>query len=50
MVSDFDRNNCIWRVPIRVIRDLFELASDDYPSKEIWYFDEKKQDYIGTTE
>ena len=33
VISDFDRNDCIWRVPISVIRELFELASDDYPSR-----------------
>ena len=45
VVSDFDRNDCIWRVPIQVIRELFKLASDDYPSQLIAKFDEKTRDY-----
>ncbi len=45
VISDFDRNDCIWRVPIPVIRELFELASDDYPSTLIYIFDPSKDDY-----
>ena len=45
IVSDFDRNDCIWRVPIPIIQALFELASDDYPTYIAWRFDKKKDDY-----
>lgn len=50
VVSDFDRNDCIWRVPIPVIQELFELTSDDYPSWQKWLFDEKNGDFIVKTE
>ena len=46
IVSDFDRNDCIWRVPIPIIRELFELASDDYPTNIRAIFDKKKNDLI----
>ena len=45
VVSDFDRNDRIWRVPISTIRELFKLASDDYPSQLTYEFHEKKGDY-----
>ena len=45
VVSDFDRNDYIWHVPIQVIRKLFKLASDDYPSRLMCEFDEKTRDY-----
>ena len=50
IISDFDRNDCIWRVPISVIRELFELVSDDYPSRLESVFDPCKGDYIVTTD
>ena len=50
IVSDYDRNDCIWRVPIPIIQELFELASNDYPSYTEWRFDKEKGDYIVTTE
>jgi hypothetical protein len=31
IVSDFDRKNCIWRVPVDQIRELFLTAAEDYP-------------------
>lgn len=43
IVSDYDRNDCIWRVPIQVIRELFELASEDYPLQMTYKFNEKKE-------
>jgi len=44
-VSDFDRNNCIWRVPVSVIRSLFEAASRDYPHSMSFTYNHKKKDY-----
>ena len=49
VVSEFDRNDCIWRIPIPVIRKLFKLVSDDYPSKLILVWCPKKKDYVVTT-
>ena len=45
VVSDRGRNDCIWRVPIHVIQELFKLASDDYPSQIVSTFDKEKRDY-----
>ena len=50
VVSEFDRNDCIWRVPIPVIRKLFELASDDYPSRLLSISCPKKKDYVVSTD
>ena len=50
VVSEFDRNDCIWRIPISVIRKLFILASDDYPSRLISDWCPKKKDYVVTTD
>ena len=50
IVSDYDRNDCIWRVPIPVIRELFELASDDYPSVMTYTLDKKEGDYKISTD
>ena len=49
VVSDFDRNKCIWRVPIEEVRSLFLLASEDYPHSVSRFFDPTKQDYITVT-
>jgi hypothetical protein len=45
IVSDFDRNNCIWRIPTAVVQELFLLASQDYPHSASYVFDAKKGDY-----
>jgi hypothetical protein len=50
LVSDFDRNDQIWRVPISEIRDLFLLASDDYPAKISMIYNEEKGDYDISTD
>lgn len=46
IVSDFDRNDCIWKIPIETIRSLFLDASHDYPSSLSFAFDPKKNDYV----
>ena len=45
LVSDFDRNDQIWRVPISEIRDLFLLASNDYPAQISMIYNDEKGDY-----
>jgi hypothetical protein len=45
LVSDFDRNDCIWRVPIPVIESLFRVASKDYPHYVQQTFNPKSGDY-----
>lgn len=47
IVSDFDRNNCIWRVPLEQVRKLFLDAAEDYPSHSM-HFDKSKGDWIIT--
>jgi len=45
VVSDYDRNDCIWRIPISTVRELFIMASQDYPARMEMVYDEKKQDF-----
>ncbi len=45
IVSDYDRNDCIWRIPVATIRALFLDASDDYPYSLQYKFDPAKNDY-----
>lgn len=45
VVSDRIRNNCIWRIPISCIHDLFDLASRDYVSSWTSTYNPKKGDY-----
>ena len=49
LVSDFDRNDCIWRVPVPVIESLFREASEDYPHSVDMKFNPKTGDYDVTT-
>jgi hypothetical protein len=50
IVSDFDRNDCIWRVPIECIRDLFDVASRDYVHSGSYTYNERKGDYDVVTQ
>lgn len=50
VVSDFDRNDCIWRVSIHSIRGLFLLASRDYPYSVSWIYNPNKRDYDGSVQ
>jgi hypothetical protein len=45
LVSDFDRNDCIWRVPVAEIESLFREASKDYPHEVNFQFNQKTGDY-----
>lgn len=45
LVSDFDRNDCIWRVPIPEIESLFRCACKDYPRTLNATFNPKTGDY-----
>lgn len=49
VVSDYDRDACIWRVPIREIHRLFSTASKDYPHTFEMKFSAEKGDYLVTT-
>jgi hypothetical protein len=49
VVSDYDRNDCIWRVPVETVRSLFLDASNDYPHEVRLKFDPSKGDYKVTT-
>jgi hypothetical protein len=45
VVSDYDRNECIWRVPIPEIHRIFRMAAADYPHHVQMVFNAKKGDY-----
>ncbi|MCX6640985.1 MAG: hypothetical protein NTW14_10995 [bacterium] len=45
VVSDYDRNDCIWRIPIAEIRRIFLIAAKDYPQEVKFLFNPKKGDY-----
>jgi hypothetical protein len=45
VVSDFNRNDCIWRVPISAIRALFDLAAQDYVYSASFTYNADKGDY-----
>ena len=45
VISDFDRNKNIWRVPVSEIRELFLLAIDDYPKRLRYEFNTERSDF-----
>jgi len=49
IVSDFDRNDCIWRIPVSVIQRLFITAAQDYPHTIHKVFNKEKGDYDVST-
>jgi len=49
VVSDYDRNNCIWRVPISEIQRLFKVAAQDYPHSVRLVYNDEKGDYEVST-
>lgn len=49
VVSDFDRNTCIWRVPVGEIIRLFSTAASDFPHSVRMVFSEDKGDYVVST-
>lgn len=49
VVSDFDRDDCIWRIPISEIRRLFKVAAEDYPYSVRMVYNQKKGDYEVST-
>lgn len=49
VVSDYDRNNVIWRIPFKTISTLFEATSNDWPVSMEMIYDAKLADYKVTT-
>jgi hypothetical protein len=45
IVSDFDRNDCVWRVPTQTIRELFLMVSREDPSSMTSTYNPQKRDY-----
>lgn len=45
VVSDYDRNDCIWRVPVSEIRRLFNVTAQDYPHSVHLVYNHEKGDY-----
>jgi hypothetical protein len=50
VVSDYDRNNVIWRVPFKTINTLFKAASNDWPVYVQMTYEAKLGDYKVTTD
>lgn len=50
VVSDYDRNNVIWRVPFKTISNLFEAASNDWPVYVQMTYEATPGDYKVTTD
>ncbi len=46
VVSDFDKKNCIWRIPANQVHDCFKLVSKDYLAHFSYKYDKIKDDYI----
>ena len=49
VVSDYDRNKTVWRIPFPAIVELFEEASNDWPHTYQMKFNPKRGDYDVTT-
>lgn len=49
VVSDYDRNETVWRIPFATIIELFEEASNDWPQTYQMAFNAKRSDYDITT-
>ena len=50
LVSDFDRNNCIWRVPVAEITRIFFIAAEDYPARVSMIYNAPRGDYDVATD
>jgi len=46
VVSDYDKKNCIWRIPAEQVHDCFKLVSKEYLNLFSYKYDEAKDDYI----
>ncbi|MCD4730765.1 MAG: hypothetical protein K8R74_09210 [Bacteroidales bacterium] len=46
VVSDYDKKNCIWRIPAKQVYDCLKLVSDDYLELFSYKYDEAKDNYI----
>lgn len=49
VVSDYDRNKAIWRIPFATIIELFDTASKDWPHTVHMRYNAKRGDYDVTT-
>jgi hypothetical protein len=45
VVSDFDKSNCVWRVPAKQVECGFRVASNDYLENFTYKFDTKTNSY-----
>lgn len=50
IVSDYDRNDCIWRIPIAEIQRLFSVAAQDYPNTFRMVYSKEEGDYEISTD
>jgi hypothetical protein len=44
-VSDYDKKQCIWRIPVQQIATAFKIAANDYLEGFRYEYDEKKVEY-----
>jgi len=45
VVSDYDKKQCIWRVPVQQIAKAFRVASEDYLMGFSYKYDKKNDEY-----
>ena len=45
VVSDYDKKQCIWRVPVQQIAKAFKVASEDYLMGFSYKYDKKNDEY-----
>ena len=45
VVSDYDKSDCIWRVPVIQVQNGFKLALNDYLEGFSYVYDKKNDDY-----
>jgi hypothetical protein len=50
VVSDYDRNSVIWRIPFSILIQLFETAAKDWPASHAMTYDDDLGDYRVTTD
>lgn len=45
VVSDYDKKQCIWRIPVQQVAEAFKIAAEDYLNSFSYRYDKKSDDY-----
>jgi len=45
VVSDYDKKQCIWRIPVQQIAEAFKVAAEDYLEGFSYKYDKKNDEY-----